>query len=257
VPSRQRVRADQEAPPPVPGQDPGHRRWERPIGRGEEDSPAASTTEDLQLGWRSTAFSRSSSSRPHRTSRRSRPQAEGPVPDGPGHPGESDGRWASWRTGRSECRSSFLYPHRPLATRELGSDALAGKPVGLSPAAYCPSLSQRPTSQAVVTIAAAVRGAVLLRFAVIRFPDIDRSCISEHCSAGTKGGFGEHSCPSFVTRGNARSCWKRDHRGRPRPQSVSHPWPLPRRMRSGDLITARAREPFSSSSLWSPRQRVS
>jgi len=48
VPSCQRVRADQEALPPVPGQDPSRRREERPIRRGEEDSPAASA-EDLEL----------------------------------------------------------------------------------------------------------------------------------------------------------------------------------------------------------------
>jgi hypothetical protein len=48
VPSRERVRADQEALPPVPGQDPSRRCEERPIRRGEEDSPAASA-EDLEL----------------------------------------------------------------------------------------------------------------------------------------------------------------------------------------------------------------
>ena len=48
VPSPQRVRADQEALPPVPGQGQGRRREEGPIRRGENDPPAASA-EDLEL----------------------------------------------------------------------------------------------------------------------------------------------------------------------------------------------------------------
>ena len=48
MPSPQRGRADQEAPPPLPGKGQGRRREEGPVRRGEEDSPAASA-EDLQL----------------------------------------------------------------------------------------------------------------------------------------------------------------------------------------------------------------
>ena len=48
MPSRERVRADQEALPPVPGQNPSRRRKERAIRRGEEDSPATAL-EDLEL----------------------------------------------------------------------------------------------------------------------------------------------------------------------------------------------------------------
>jgi hypothetical protein len=48
VPSHQGVRTDQEAPPPVPRQDPSRRREEGPIGCGEQGSPATAT-EDLEL----------------------------------------------------------------------------------------------------------------------------------------------------------------------------------------------------------------
>ena len=48
MPSHQGVRTDQEAPPPVPGQDPSRGGQEGPIGRGEQGSPAAAT-EDLEL----------------------------------------------------------------------------------------------------------------------------------------------------------------------------------------------------------------
>ena len=48
MPSRGRVRADQEVIPPVPGQKPSRRRKERAISRGEEDSPATAL-EDLEL----------------------------------------------------------------------------------------------------------------------------------------------------------------------------------------------------------------
>ena len=48
MPSRERVRADEEALPPVPGQNPSRRRKERAIRRGEEDSPATAL-EDLEL----------------------------------------------------------------------------------------------------------------------------------------------------------------------------------------------------------------
>jgi hypothetical protein len=100
VPSRQRVRADQEAPPPVSGQDPGHRRQEGPIGRGEEESPASSTTEDLQLvaehGILEIQLIEAAADE------QAEQAAEEPVPDGPEHPGESDGGSASWRTGRLE-----------------------------------------------------------------------------------------------------------------------------------------------------------
>jgi hypothetical protein len=46
--SHQGVRTDQEAPPPVRGQDPSRGREEGPIGHGEQGSPAAAT-EDLEL----------------------------------------------------------------------------------------------------------------------------------------------------------------------------------------------------------------
>jgi hypothetical protein len=48
VPSHQGARTDQEAPAPVPGQDPSRGREQGPIGRGEQDSPAAAT-KDLEL----------------------------------------------------------------------------------------------------------------------------------------------------------------------------------------------------------------
>jgi hypothetical protein len=48
VPPDERVGADQEAPPPVPGKDPGSRGQERPIGGGDPGS-RPSSAEDLQL----------------------------------------------------------------------------------------------------------------------------------------------------------------------------------------------------------------
>src|SRR6266540_2592721 len=48
VPPRERVRADQEAPPPVPGEQPKSCCQKGPIGRGEARS-RSSSTEDLQL----------------------------------------------------------------------------------------------------------------------------------------------------------------------------------------------------------------
>jgi hypothetical protein len=108
VPSRQRVRAHQEALPPVPGQDPSRRREERPIRRGEEDSPAASS-EDLELVVKHDgleiqlieAVADEQAEQP----------AQKPVPDGPQHQGSlRPGRPAGERPGRSG-RSSFFTPH--------------------------------------------------------------------------------------------------------------------------------------------------
>jgi hypothetical protein len=48
VPSEEGVRADQEAPPPVPGEQPGPPRPRRPIGGGEARS-RSSSSENLQL----------------------------------------------------------------------------------------------------------------------------------------------------------------------------------------------------------------
>jgi hypothetical protein len=47
VPSRQRVRADEEAPPPVSGQVPGRRRQEGPIGRGQQSPPSLAAEDRL------------------------------------------------------------------------------------------------------------------------------------------------------------------------------------------------------------------
>src|SRR6266540_786608 len=69
VPSRQRLRADQEAIPPVSGQDPSRRCEERrsAVVKRTRLPPRWRTLS----WWRSTTVSRSSSSRPQRTSRRS------------------------------------------------------------------------------------------------------------------------------------------------------------------------------------------
>jgi hypothetical protein len=120
VPSRQRVRADQEAPPPVSGQDPGRRCQEGAIGGGEPRPPPSSTTEDLQLvaehGILQIQLIEAAADE------QAEEATEEPVPDGPEHPGESDGGSVSWRTDRSECRSSFFTPNRSgvASRRELG-----------------------------------------------------------------------------------------------------------------------------------------
>jgi hypothetical protein len=106
VPSRQRVRADQEAAPPVSRQESSHRREESPIGRGEQESPASSTTEDLQLvaehGILEIQLIEAAADE----------QAEQatvePVPDGPDHPGSvaAGGKLANGQVG---VPIEFLY----------------------------------------------------------------------------------------------------------------------------------------------------
>jgi hypothetical protein len=105
VPSRERVRADQEALPPVPGQDPSRRCEERPIRRGEEDSPAASA-EDLELvmehdGLKIQLIEAAADEHAEQP-------AQKPVPDRAS--GQSDAGSAGLRTARSEWPIEFLYP---------------------------------------------------------------------------------------------------------------------------------------------------
>jgi hypothetical protein len=113
VPSRQRVRADQEALPAVPGQDPSNRCEERPIRRGEEDPPAASA-EDLELVMEHNGL------KIQLTQAAADEQAEQPaqelVPDGPEHPDSlmPDRPACEW-PGRSG-RSSFFTPRAPRAS---------------------------------------------------------------------------------------------------------------------------------------------
>ena len=108
VPSPQRVRADQEALPPVPGQDPSRCCEERPIRRGEEDSPAASA-EDLELvmehdGLKIQLIQAAADEHAEQPAKK-------PVPDGPEHLGSlMPRRPACERPGRSG-RSSFFTPH--------------------------------------------------------------------------------------------------------------------------------------------------
>ena len=111
VPSRQGVRADQEALPPVPGQDPSRRCEERPIRRGEEDSPAASA-EDPELvvehdGLKIQLIEAAADEHAEQP-------AQKPVPDGPEHLGSlMPGRPACERPGRSS-RLSFFTPQVPI-----------------------------------------------------------------------------------------------------------------------------------------------
>ncbi len=107
VPSRQRLRADQEAIPPVSGQDPSRRCEERPIRRTEEDSPAASA-EDLELvvehdGLKIQLIEAAADEQAEQP-------AQKPVPDRPEHQGSlMPNRPACERPGRSR-RSSFFTP---------------------------------------------------------------------------------------------------------------------------------------------------
>jgi len=111
VPSRQGLRADQEALPPVPGQGQGCRCEERPIRRGEEDSPAASA-EDLQLvaedhGLEIQLIEAAADEQAEQP-------AQKPVPDRPEHQGSlRPCRQACERPGRSIGRVSL--PHRVAA----------------------------------------------------------------------------------------------------------------------------------------------
>jgi hypothetical protein len=107
VPSRERVRADQEALPPVPGQNPSRRRKERAIRRGEEDSPATAL-EDLELvvehdGLKIQLIEATADEQAEQP-------AQKPVSDGPEHLGSLMPGWpACQRPGRSG-RSSFFTP---------------------------------------------------------------------------------------------------------------------------------------------------
>ena len=118
VPSRERVRADQEALPPVPGQDPSRRCEEGPIRRGEEDSPAASA-EDLELvvehdGLEIQLIEAAADEHAEQP-------AQKPVPDEPEHLGSlMPGRPACERPGRSG-RSSFFTPQALFSFDELTS----------------------------------------------------------------------------------------------------------------------------------------
>jgi hypothetical protein len=118
VPSRQRVRAHQEALPPVPGQDPSRRREERPIRRGEQGSPAA-PAEDLELvvehdGLDIQLIEAAADEHAEQP-------AQKPVPDGPQHPGSlTPGRPAGERPGRSG-RSSFFTPQ--VGNRHLARES--------------------------------------------------------------------------------------------------------------------------------------
>ncbi len=107
VPSPQRVRADREALPPVPGQDPSRRCEERPIRRGEEDPPAASV-EDLELVAEHDGLEIQLTQAA--ADEQAEQPAQKPVPDGPEHLGSLRpvGRPRE-RPGRS-YRSSFFTP---------------------------------------------------------------------------------------------------------------------------------------------------
>jgi len=106
VPSPQRVRADQETPPPLTGQGHGRRREEGSIRRGEQDPPATSA-EDFELvadhGILEIWFIETA------TEEKPEQPAQEPVSDGPEHLG-------SLMPGRQACepgqsgRSSFFTP---------------------------------------------------------------------------------------------------------------------------------------------------
>jgi len=106
VPSRERVRADQEALPPVPGQDPSRRCEERPIRRGEEDSPPASA-EDLELvvehdGLKIQLLQAAADEHSEQPAQKRTGWT--------GASGQSDAGSAGLRTARSEWPIEFLYP---------------------------------------------------------------------------------------------------------------------------------------------------
>ena len=116
MPPRERVRADREALPPVPGQDPSRRCEEGPIRRGEEDSPAASA-EDLELvmehGMLEIQLIQAAADE------HAEQPAQEPVPDGPEHLGSLiSGRPVCERPGRTG-RSSFFTPQHSSSLRSV------------------------------------------------------------------------------------------------------------------------------------------
>ena len=110
MPSRQRVRADQETPPQLPGQDPSRRREEGPIRRGEQHPPAASA-EDLQLVMEDDGLEIQLIEAA--VDEQAEQPAQEPVPDRPEHHGSlRPSRQACERPGRSIDRVSL--PHKLL-----------------------------------------------------------------------------------------------------------------------------------------------
>jgi hypothetical protein len=134
VPPDERVGADQEAPPPVPGEHPGCRGQERSIGGGDPGS-RPSSGEDLQLvpehGRLEIPLVNAA------PDEQTEQPAKEPIPEGPEHLSKSDGRSHSRRTARSEHRSCFFTPQggsggasgarrpRPRCGRLAGTVALA------------------------------------------------------------------------------------------------------------------------------------
>ncbi len=131
VPSPQRVRADQEALPPVPGQGPSRCREEGSIRGGEEDPPTISA-EDLQLLVEHRILE--SQLIEAAADDQAEHPAQKPVPDRPEHPGSlMAGRPAcelpgpewpiEFPTHRGCCRSSpdvaELSPRREENDREV------------------------------------------------------------------------------------------------------------------------------------------
>jgi hypothetical protein len=119
VPSRQRVRADQEAAPPVSGQESGHRRQEGPIGGGKGESPASSPAEGSSAGGGHGILEIQLIEAA--ADEQAEQATEEPVPDGPEHPGRTVDRKAGERAGRSADRVSL--PHRPAPPCECGCPA--------------------------------------------------------------------------------------------------------------------------------------
>lgn len=144
VPLQQRVRVDQEASPPAPGEHTSGRGKQLTVGGGEAGSPP-SPAEDLQLvaehdgfelsWWRSTAFSRSSSSRPQRTSRRSRPHRNRYLMDQ--SIGQSDVGSAGLRMARVGVPDRVSLPHSVC-------EHTVGAPGGGAHHTCQPASSQRP-----------------------------------------------------------------------------------------------------------------
>jgi hypothetical protein len=116
APSPQRVRADQEALPPVPGQGTSCRREEGPIRRGEEDPPAASA-EDLELATEHDGLEIQLIEAA--ADEQAEEPAQKPVPDRPEHQGSlRPYRQACERPGRGVDRVSLPHRHRQLVRRK-------------------------------------------------------------------------------------------------------------------------------------------
>jgi hypothetical protein len=131
VPSEEGVRADQEAPPPAPGEQPGrrgHNARSAVVKRGRVPPRARI------FSWRrSTTASRSRSSTPQRTSRRSRPQRSQYLRNRSIGQRLTSGRTAGERRCQSTDRVSL--PHTLIAV------AHAGESRGLRPSDPAPRLN--------------------------------------------------------------------------------------------------------------------